>query len=113
MAGLVFPGPWRKPALESNKLAFPNQAQNLMEKGSGGVPRKRSSGGAFFFAPKGLQVHIRLNRAEAWDSFITETSLERAIAMAKPKTTAKDVVARRGSCTASGAGLSHYILVRK
>ena len=33
--------------------------------------------------------------------------------MSKPKTTAKDVVARRGSCTATGAGLSHYILIRK
>jgi modified peptide precursor CbpA len=31
--------------------------------------------------------------------------------MRKAKT--RDVVASRGSCTASGAGLSHYILVRK
>jgi modified peptide precursor CbpA len=33
--------------------------------------------------------------------------------MSKPKTAAKDVVARRGSCAATGAGLSHYILIRK
>jgi len=70
------------------------QAKNLMEKGSGGASCDASSG-TFFFRPE------------------RGTQKRKGQAMSKAKTSAKDVVASRGSCTSSGAGLSHYILVRK
>ena len=51
-----------------------------MEKGSDDIMRKRMFGGAFFFAPKGDQVHHFLYKeeAEAGAPIKTKTSLERA-----------------------------------